>query len=119
MALAKLGSKDWGFGTAGAEAPGIAAGDATNSSVELEYGTQQEAKDGAGEIKGILFGKKTVGMEVSGYSGVFSPPALGGDVTVRGLTGKAMSSSLDASTEDFAKVTVTGKALASEISGGS
>lgn len=115
MALAKLGSATWGFGTSGAVAPGIAAGDAVGSSIDLEYGTKQEAKDGAGEIKGVLFGKKTVAMEVSGYTDAFEPPALGGDITVRGVTGKAMSSNLDASTEDFAKATVSGKALASSI----
>jgi hypothetical protein len=57
-------------------------------------------------------------MEVNGYTDTFEPPDLGGDIIVRGVTGVAMSSSLDASTEDFAKVKVTGKALASDIGGG-
>lgn len=115
MALTKLGSATWGFGTSGATAPGIAAGDAVGSSIDLEYGTKQEAKDGDGEIKGVLFGKKTVAMEVNGYTDAFAPPVLGGAIIVRGVTGVAMSSNLNASTEDFAKATVSGKALASSI----
>jgi len=89
----------------------------TSSSAEVEFKTIVQAKDGQGELKAMLIGKKVGTLSATGYVSTFAPPALSGAITVAGISGKIVSSNLKATAEDFAKASVTGKAV--ESGGGS
>jgi hypothetical protein len=83
----------------------------TQASAEASAGTVVRAKDGQGEIKGILMGKKTISMSVSGYSDNKEGAKLGDSITVGGVSGKVISSSIEASAEDFTKFSAEGRAI--------
>lgn len=76
-----------------------------------EYGQISRAKDSTGELASIFFSKGTHSSEISGYTSTFGAPALGGPIFGVGGTQKIMQSQLQASNQDFAKVTVTGKGM--------
>lgn len=92
----------------------------TEASVELSAGTVIKAKDGNGDVKAVLVGKTSYTMQASGYgaanSGVFANglSLLAGGVgfEVGAAKGKITSVSIERTAEDFAKLSVTGRALA-------
>ena len=110
MALSTIAGTSAAVGNT-ATAPG--SSEVTQSSSEVEFKTIVQAKDGQGELKALLIGKKVATLSATGYVSTFAPPALNGSITVAGLTGKIVSSTLKATAEDFAKATATGKAVES------
>jgi hypothetical protein len=96
-------------GTSGITVAGISV--VTSSSAGQEYGTTSKAKDADGEVKALFFSKGQYVSQVSGYTGSIGAPALGGGIAGVDGSQKIMSSSLQASNQDFAKVTVTGKGI--------
>jgi uncharacterized protein YlxW (UPF0749 family) len=96
-------------GVSGVSVPGISV--VTQVSDGQEYGQISRAKDSDGELKSIFMSKGTYTSEVTGYTSAIAAPALGQSITGVGGTQKVMQSQLQASNQDFAKVTVTGKGL--------
>jgi hypothetical protein len=96
-------------GAGGVSVNGISV--VTQVSEGSEYGNIARAKDSTGEIAAIYMSKGTYTSEVSGYANTFAAPGLGGSIS--GVAGdqKIMSSKLEASNQDFVKVSVTGKGL--------
>jgi len=97
------------IGVDGVTVTGIQA--ITSVSDGQEYGNIARAKKSDGELGAIFMSKGTYTSEVSGYSNVISAPALGGTIAGVDGTQRIMSSKLDASNQDFVKVSVTGKGL--------
>ena len=83
----------------------------TQASVERSAGTVVRAKDGQGDVKAVLIGKENITMSVSGYSTNASGAALGDPITVGGKTGKVISSSVEATAEDFTRFSAEGRAV--------
>lgn len=83
----------------------------TSVSDGQEYGNIARAKKSNGDLGAIFMSKGVHTSEISGYANAVTPVALGG--TISGVEGgqKIMSSQLQASNQDFVKVTVTGKGL--------
>jgi hypothetical protein len=96
-------------GTTGITVPGISV--VTSSSAGQEYGTTSKAKGADGELKALFFSKGQYVSQISGYTGTIGAPALNAAITGVDGSQKVMSSSLQASNQDFAKVTVTGKGI--------
>lgn len=106
MALQRKGL-GWKFGTQGVSATGI--DEVTAYSGGSEYSIVVEGKDKEGDIKAVLYGGEVTFCEVEGYSSS-GAPALGGGVTVPGVTNCTIfKSEVIGSNEDFAKVRVTGR----------
>lgn len=84
----------------------------TQASIEKSAGTVVRAKDGTGAVKAVLVGKEIITMSVSGYSTNPTGAALGGNIEVAGTSGKVISSTIEASSEDFTKFSAEGRALA-------
>jgi hypothetical protein len=76
-----------------------------------EYGNIARAKGSDGEIKAVFMSKGTYTSQVSGYTSAIEAPALGGNISGVKGSQRVMSSQLEASNQDFAKVTVTGKGI--------
>lgn len=106
-----------GVGITGATQAGITA--ITQASVERSAGTVVRAKDGQGDIKAVLIGKESITMSVSGYSTNANGATLGDAITVGGKTGKVISSSVEATAEDFTRFSAEGRALKATGGGGS
>jgi hypothetical protein len=83
----------------------------TQASAEASAGTIVRAKNGAGEIVGVLLGKKTISMSVSGYSSVKEGAKLGEVLRVGAVDGIVTSSSIEATSEDFTKFSAEGRAI--------
>ena len=83
----------------------------TQASMEISAGTVVKAKNNLGDIKAVLVGKPSVSMSISGYSTNKAGAALGDTMTVAGQTGKVVSSSIEATAEDFSKFSAQGRAV--------
>ena len=110
MAIMKLGTSTPGVPSE-VTTQGITA--ITQASVERAAGTVVRAKNREGDIKAVLVGKETITMNVSGYSTNSNGAVLGDTITVGGQTGKVISSSIEATAEDFTKFSAQGAALKS------
>jgi hypothetical protein len=110
-------TKITGTGTMGVPTDVLTAGITaiTQASAEASAGTVVRAKNGEGEIKGILMGKKTISMSVSGYSDNKLGAQLGDSITVGTVGGIVISSSIEASAEDFTKFSAEGRAISGGI----
>ena len=93
--------------------PGISA--ITQASAEASAGTLVRAKDNKGDIVAVLVGKKTISMNVSGYSTVQDGAKLGDSITVGTVQGIVISSGIDATAEDFTKYSAQGRAISGGI----
>ncbi len=111
MALGRIGSTTSAVGVGSATITGLE--DPTNATLEIEFKTVVQGKDSQGELKGLLLGKKSASLSAEGYVSTFAPPAPGDAMTVGGIAGKIVSSSLKATVEDFAKATAQGRAVES------
>lgn len=105
MALQRKGA-DWDFGTVGVSCAGIV--EVTGFTVRKEYGTQVEGTGADGEIGAFLYGKEKHIIEIEGYAQTGDLPAIGGDISVKGLSGTVMSMEIIGSNEDFTKCRVSG-----------
>ena len=83
----------------------------TQASVEKSAGTVVRAKNGLGDVRAVLTGKEIITMNVSGYSTNAEGAELGTDIKVANITGKVISSSIEATAEDFTKFSAQGRAL--------
>jgi hypothetical protein len=83
----------------------------TQASIEKSAGTVVRAKNGLGEVKAVLTGKEIITMNVSGYSINAAGANLGQDIEVAGVSGKVISSNIEATAEDFTKFSAQGRAL--------
>ena len=107
MALQSFNGKN--VGADGVSVTGIS--NVTQVTDTEEYGNIARAKGSDGEIKAAFMSKGTYTSQVSGYTSAIEAPALGGTITGVGGNQRVMSSQLEASNQDFAKVTVTGKGI--------
>jgi hypothetical protein len=97
----EIGTKSAGFSIPGMD-------ELTECSVEESIGNISKAKDGNGDIKAVLVSKSRKTLTASGYSSTLSDaPPLEGSVTGSGFNGKIIESSMEASSEDFSKFSVT------------
>lgn len=87
----------------------------TQASAEASAGTVVRAKDGKGDIVGVLIGKKSISMSVSGYSTSATGAVLGDSIQVGGVTGIVTSSSIEATAEDFTKFSAEGRAISGGV----
>jgi hypothetical protein len=116
MALMQLSGGDFqGITSSDASVTGISH--ITQASIERAAGTTVRAKDGQGNVVATLIGKESVTMSVSGYSTVEAGAALGAAITVAGYTGKVISSTIEATAEDFTKYSADGRALKQGLAG--
>jgi hypothetical protein len=76
-----------------------------------EYGTIARAKDSSGKLKAYYFAKGVLTGQVTGYASTLAAPALGGTFKANGKDCTILSSQLQASNQDFVKVTASGKAI--------
>lgn len=86
----------------------------TQASIEKSAGTVVRAKNGLGEVKAVLTGKEIITMNVSGYSTSAAGAELGDEITVAGIAGRVISSSVEATAEDFTKFSSQGRALSAD-----
>ena len=110
MALTRKGA-NYAFGTTGFAVTGIDS--LTSVSAGKEYSVNTTAKNTDGEVAAHLYGSEKQNFTAEGYvTGSVAPVALGGTATVAGVSGVVTNSSITASNEDFAKVSVQGEAYA-------
>jgi hypothetical protein len=107
MALQSFKGK--AVGACGVTVAGIT--NVTNFTDTEEYGNIARAKNCDGDVKAVFMSKGTYSSQVSGYTATIAAPALGGAITGVDGSQRIMSSTLEASNQDFAKVTVTGKGI--------
>lgn len=87
----------------------------TQASAEASAGTIVRAKDGKGDIVGVLVGKKVITMSVSGYSSVQTGAKLNDAITVGTVAGVVTSASIESTAEDFTKFSAQGRAISGGI----
>jgi hypothetical protein len=107
MALQSFNDKN--VGADGVSVTGIS--NVTQVTDGQEYGNIARAKGSDGEVKAVFMSKGTYTSQVSGYTSTIEAPDLGAGITGVGGQQRVMSSQLEASNQDFAKVTVTGKGI--------
>lgn len=105
MALQRKG-ENWDYGAVGVSADGIV--EVTEYSARREYMTQVEARGSDGEVGAHLYGTEKITISVSGYAEEGNLPAIGGDITVKGLSGTIMSREITGKNNDFVLVKVEG-----------
>lgn len=109
MALQHMGTLPGTFGLSGVSASGIV--EVTSARATKRWENRVVGKKSNGDIGAILFTKQMTEVEASGYTNLTGAPPLGGSVSAFGASGTVMQSSIERTNEDFAKATVTGKAL--------
>lgn len=109
MAIHHLTSSTGTLGTGSDRCDGVI--ELTNSSADVAYGLQKPVKNHTGDLAGMLLGQAIINLQVEGYASSFAPPDLLSAMSVGGLAGKAVSTSLRCSMEDMAKVSATGKGI--------
>jgi len=100
MALTKKGTLKFGIGTDGLTV-GATLLNVTSAEATSESTTNAIAKDSSGAIVAQVIGNTKNSLSVEGYGA--AAPALGSDITVGGLTGLVLRSSVKGSNEDFVK----------------
>lgn len=115
MALTRKGSLAFGIGTAtgGLTAPtatGISA--VQSAEVSEEYTVNVDGKDTNGETVAHVYGNAKATMRVEGFNTAATLPTLGSPLSVGGKDGVVMRSNIQASNEDFVKLSVEGEKFA-------
>ena len=105
MSLQRKGAT-WAFGTTDVTCDGIT--EVTGYSARREYGTQVEGIGADGEIGAFLYGKEKHTISVEGYAATGNPPAVGGNMSVKGISGTVMNVEVTGSNQDFLRVKVEG-----------
>lgn len=115
MALTRKGTLAFGVGTAlgGIAAPTgtAAAGISALQSVEIsdENTVNADAKTTAGETSTHVYGNAKHTARLEGFHTAADLPALGADLTVGGKEVAVMRASVQASNEDFVKISIEGE----------
>lgn len=105
MALQRKGAQ-WDFGATGVSATGIV--EVTGYTARREYGTQVEGIGADGEIGAFLYGKEKHTITVEGYANPGDLPTIGGDISVKGISGTITNVEVTGSAEDFVRCRVEG-----------
>ena len=112
MALQHIGTSSFTFGFSTAPTcTGIS--EVTSTTEDDEYGGQAQAKDHTGEVKSVFYYKRIKTGTATGYASSIEAPAIGPSNTlaIGSNNYKIVQSSMQASNQDFAKVSVTGKLI--------
>jgi hypothetical protein len=112
MALTRKGSLAFGIGSAtgGLTAPTVTGVDAVQSAeVTDEYTVNVQGKDANGETVAHVYGDAKATMRVEGLHTAASLPSLGSGLTVGGKAGVVMRATVQASNEDFVRISVEGE----------
>ena len=115
MALTRKGSLAFGIGTAGGgmTAPTVTGIDAVQSAeVTDEYTVNVQGKDSNGETVAHVYGDAKATMRVEGLHTAATLPTIGAAITVGGKAGVVMRASVQASNEDFVRISVEGEKYA-------
>lgn len=111
MALTRKGTLAFGIGTvlggpaiSGTAAAGISA--VQSAEVSDEFTVNVPAKDTGGETVAHAYGDTKHSLRVEGLHTAATLPALGDALTVGGKEGAVMRSSVQASNEDFVKLSI-------------
>ncbi len=112
MALTRKGTLAFGIGagTGGLTAPTVSGIDAVQSAeASNEYTVNQSARDASGETVAHVYGDAKATLRAEGFCSTATIPTLGAAVTVAGFAGAVQRSNIQASNEDFVKVSVEGE----------
>ena len=115
MALTRKGSLAFGIGTAagGLTPPTVTGIDAVQSAeVTDEYTVNVQGKDSNGETVAHVYGDAKATMRVEGLHTAATLPTIGAAITVGGKAGVVMRASVQASNEDFVRISVEGEKYA-------
>jgi hypothetical protein len=113
MALTKKGTLAFGIGAGGLAAPTVTGIDAVQSAeASDEYTVNASARDTGGETVAHTYGDAKSTLRAEGFGNAATIPALGAALTVAGKTGAVMRSSIQASNQDFVKLSVEGEKFA-------
>lgn len=110
MALTRKGSLAFGIGTVGGglTAPtGAAASDIsaiTAAEASQEFQVNVAAKDATGEVVAHAYGDAKNSLRIEGFHSAATLPGVGDDLTVAGKTGVVTRANIQASNEDFVKL---------------
>lgn len=113
MALTRKGTLAFGIGSIGLAAPtGTAAADISavqSAEVTDEYTVNVDAKNTGGETDTHVYGNAKHTARVEGFHTAATLPSLGSALTVGGKEVAVMRSNIQASNEDFVKLSVEGE----------
>lgn len=115
MALTRKGTLAFGIGTAGGglTAPTVTGISAVQSAeVTKEFTVNVPGKDSGGETVAHVYGDAKSSLRVEGLHTAADIPTLGAALTVGGEAGVVMRASVQASNEDFVKLSVEGEKFA-------
>jgi len=108
MALTRKGTA-YQFGTSGFTCSGVTVTGA-GVSVEATLNTVITGSDGL--VKTQIFGNPKATLRLNGYTTTGTLPEIGATATGGGETGSVVSSAIEASNEDFQRVSLTAEAYA-------
>lgn len=113
MALTVKGTAlKFGIGTNGLTAPTVAAiSNVTSAEVTKENSLNASARDAGGETVTHVYGDPKATMRVEGFHTAATLPTLGDSITVGGVSGPIQRASVQASNEDFVKLSAEAEAL--------
>lgn len=112
MALTRKGTLAFGIGTTtgGLAAPsGAAASDISaviSAEATDEFQVNATAKGADGEVSAHAYGDTKHSLRMEGYHSTAAIPSLGDDLTIAGKSGAVMRATIQASNEDFVKLSV-------------
>ena len=108
MALARKGTA-YRFGTSGFTCSGVTV---VGAEVSVEATLNQTVTDAAGLVKTQIFGNPKATLRMNGYTTTGTLPDIGSVATGGGETGSVVSSAIQASNEDFQRVSLTAESYA-------
>lgn len=109
MALTKKGTLAFGFGAGGLTAPTVSTISAiTSAEATSEASLNVPARNATGETVAHAYGDEKVSLRVEGYHTAATLPTVGAAMTVAGKGGFAQRVSINASNQDFVKLSVEG-----------
>lgn len=113
MALSVKGTAlKFGIGTAGLTAPTVTGiSNVTSAEVTSENSLNTSARSSDGETVTHVFGDPKATMRVEGFGTAASLPALDSVIAVGGAEGTVQRSTVQASNEDFVKLSAEGEQL--------
>lgn len=113
MALTRKGTLAFGIGATGLTAPTVTGIDAVQSAeANSEYTVNASARDAAGETVAHVYGDEKSTIRAEGFTTAAALPTMGAALTVAGKSGTVLRSNIQASNDDFVKVSVEGEKFA-------
>lgn len=108
MALTRKGA-GYRYGTSGFTCPGVVVAAAD---VAVEATLNATITDAEGKVRTHIFGNQKATLRMNGYTTTGTLPEIGTQASGAGEVGSVVSSSINASNEDFQRVSLVAEAYA-------